>query len=43
VQERIHFQGSDPLTSTSAEYARDIDSEETKWPALVRRLYLKVE
>ena len=31
------------MTSTPAEYAADIDSEETKWSALVHKLNLKVE
>jgi tripartite-type tricarboxylate transporter receptor subunit TctC len=43
VKERIHAEGGDPLTSTPQEYARDIDSEETKWGTLVRKLNLKVE
>jgi len=43
VQKRIHFEGGDPLTSTPAEYAQDIDREEKKWGSLVRRLGLKVE
>jgi tripartite-type tricarboxylate transporter receptor subunit TctC len=43
VQERIHLEGGDPLTSTSAEYARDIDVEEKKWGSLVRKLNLKAE
>jgi tripartite-type tricarboxylate transporter receptor subunit TctC len=43
VQERIHFEGGDPLTSTPAAYADDIDSEEKKWSALVHKLDLKVE
>jgi tripartite-type tricarboxylate transporter receptor subunit TctC len=43
VQKRIHFEGGDPLTSTSAEYADDIDKEEKKWRALVHKLGLKVE
>ena len=36
-------EGGDPLTSTPEEYAKDIDSEETKWGTLVRKLNLKVE
>jgi tripartite-type tricarboxylate transporter receptor subunit TctC len=32
-----------PLTSTPEDYAKDIDSEETKWGTLVRKLNLKVE
>src|SRR4051812_31958218 len=43
VQKRIHFEGGDPLTSTPAEYAEDIDKEEKKWGALVHKLGLKVE
>ena len=43
VKQRIHVEGGDPLTSTPAEYATDIDKEETKWAALVHKLGLKVE
>ena len=43
VQQRIHLEGGDPLTSTPAEYADDIDKEEKKWGALVKKLGLKVE
>jgi tripartite-type tricarboxylate transporter receptor subunit TctC len=43
VQTQIHNEGGDPLTSTPAEYAADIDKEETKWGGLVRKLGLKVE
>jgi tripartite-type tricarboxylate transporter receptor subunit TctC len=43
VQDRIHFEGGDPLTSTPAEYAQDIDVEEKKWGSLVRKLNLKAE
>jgi tripartite-type tricarboxylate transporter receptor subunit TctC len=43
VKQRIHAEGGDPMTSTPAEYAADIDSEETKWGGLVRKLNLKVE
>ncbi len=43
VRRRIHAEGGEPLTSTPEEYARDIDSEETKWGVLVRKLNLKVE
>ena len=43
VQKRIHFEGGDPLTSSAAEYAADIDKEEKKWGALVHKLRLKVE
>ena len=43
VKKRIHFEGGEPLTSTPAEYAADIDKEESKWGGLVRKLGLKVE
>jgi tripartite-type tricarboxylate transporter receptor subunit TctC len=43
VRKRIHFEGGDPLISTPAEYAADIDKEETKWSRLVHKLGLKVE
>jgi tripartite-type tricarboxylate transporter receptor subunit TctC len=43
VKKRIHSEGGDPLTSTPDEYAADIDQEEAKWGALIRKLNLKVE
>ncbi len=43
VQKRIHLEGGDPLTSTPAEYADDIDREEKKWRKLVQQLGLKVD
>jgi tripartite-type tricarboxylate transporter receptor subunit TctC len=43
VQKRIHMEGGDPLASTPAEYADDIDREEKKWASLVHKLGLKVE
>jgi tripartite-type tricarboxylate transporter receptor subunit TctC len=43
VKKRILLEGGDPMTSTAAEYATDIDREERKWGALVRKLNLKVE
>src|SRR5262245_5842378 len=43
VQTQIHNEGGDPLTSTPAEYAADIDQEEKKWSGLVKKLGLKVE
>ena len=43
MKQRIHAEGGDPLTSTPDEYAQDIDREETKWGALIKRLNLKVE
>ena len=43
VQKRIYLEGGDPLSSTPAEYADDIDREEKKWSKLVQQLGLKVE
>ena len=43
VKKRIHAEGGDPLTSTPAEYAADVDREEKKWGGLVKKLGLKVE
>jgi hypothetical protein len=36
-------EGAQPLASTPAEYAAEIDSEEQKWSALVKSLSLKME
>jgi tripartite-type tricarboxylate transporter receptor subunit TctC len=43
VKQRIQSEGGDPLTSTPEEYAANIDKEEAKWSALIRKLNLKVE
>ena len=43
VKERILAEGGDTMTSSPEEYADDIDREETKWSALIRKLGLKVE
>ena len=43
VRERMLGEGVDPAGSTPEEYAADIDSEETKWSALVKSLGLKIE
>lgn len=43
VQQRIHLEGGDPLTSTAAEYSADVVAEEKKWGGLVRKLNLKVD
>jgi tripartite-type tricarboxylate transporter receptor subunit TctC len=43
VRKRINNEGGDPLTSTPEEYAADIDKEESKWSALIKKLNLKVE
>jgi len=43
VQERMLSEGAQPMASTPAEYAAEIDSEERKWSALVKSLNLKME
>jgi tripartite-type tricarboxylate transporter receptor subunit TctC len=43
VRARIAADGGDVLISTPEQYAADIDREERKWGALVRKLGLKVE
>ena len=40
VRARIAADGGDPLPSTAEEFAADIDREETKWSALIRKLEL---
>jgi tripartite-type tricarboxylate transporter receptor subunit TctC len=42
VQKQIRTDGGDPMISTAAEYATDIDKEEKKWGALVHKLNLMV-
>jgi tripartite-type tricarboxylate transporter receptor subunit TctC len=43
LKRRIADEGGDPTISTPAEYTAEIDKEEAKWSALVRKLNLKVE
>jgi tripartite-type tricarboxylate transporter receptor subunit TctC len=43
VKKRIRNEGGDPMTSTPEQYAADIDQEERKWGALIKKLNLKVE
>jgi tripartite-type tricarboxylate transporter receptor subunit TctC len=43
VRARIAGDGGDPLPSTPEEYAADIERENQKWGALIRKLNLKVE
>ncbi len=43
VQKRLANEGADALPGTPEAYATDIDHEEKKWGALVRKLGLKVE
>jgi len=43
VRARLAAEGAAPLPGTAEDYAADIDSEETRWGMLVRKLKLKVE
>jgi tripartite-type tricarboxylate transporter receptor subunit TctC len=43
VRQRILADGAEPLPSTPEEYATDIDREETKWSAIVRKSGAKAE
>ncbi|MEA2876213.1 MAG: putative tricarboxylic transport rane protein [Hyphomicrobiales bacterium] len=43
VRARILADGAEPLSGTPAEYAADIDREETKWSAIVKMSGAKVE
>ena len=43
VKQRIQTEGGDSMTSTPEEYANDIDQEEAKWAALIKKLNLQVE
>lgn len=43
AKQRIQQEGGDPLGSSPEEYAKDIDQEERKWSALIKKLNLKVE
>ena len=43
VRERIAADGAEVMAMTPAEYAADIDAEETKWSAIVKLSGAKVE
>jgi len=43
VQKRLESEGADPLPGSPEDYAGDLDREEKKWGALVRKLNLKLE
>ena len=43
VRARIAADGGDPMPSSPEEYAADIEREDKKWGALIRKLGLKVE
>ena len=43
VQKRLESEGADSLPGSPEAYAADIDREEKKWGALVRKLNLKLE
>jgi tripartite-type tricarboxylate transporter receptor subunit TctC len=43
TKERMAADGTEPLPSTPDEYAADIDREETKWSAIVKKSGAKAE
>ena len=43
VKQRIIADGGGPMRQTPAEYAANIEREEGKWVALIKKLGLKVE
>jgi tripartite-type tricarboxylate transporter receptor subunit TctC len=43
VRARIAADGGDPMPSTPEEYKADIEREDARWGALIRKLNLKVE
>ena len=43
TKERMATDGTEPLPSTPDEYAADIDREETKWSAIVKKSGAKAE
>ena len=43
MKARIFADGGDPLMSTPEDYAADIDREEAKWSALIKKLGLRVD
>ena len=43
MTKRIVADGGDPITSTPEEYAANIEREEGKWAALIKKLGLKIE
>ena len=43
TRQRLALLGADPIASTPEEYAAEIDTEETKWAAIVKSLNLKIE
>jgi tripartite-type tricarboxylate transporter receptor subunit TctC len=43
MKKRLIADGSDPAPSTPEEYAANIQREEAKWAALVKKLGIKIE
>ena len=43
TKERMARDGTEPLASTPEEYAADIDKEETKWSAIVKKSGAKAQ
>ena len=43
MRNRIVADGGDPIASTPEEYAVNIEREEGRWAALIKKLGLKIE
>jgi len=43
MKRKLAADGTEPLTSTPEEYAADIDKEETKWSAIIKKSGAKAE
>jgi tripartite-type tricarboxylate transporter receptor subunit TctC len=43
MKQRIAAQGAEPLSSTPEDYAADIERDQAKWSALIKKLGLRVE
>ena len=43
LKQKLAADGTEPLASTPEQYATDIDKEETKWSAIVRKAGAKAE
>ena len=43
VSARLALEGAEPMPTTPEEYADDIDREETKWSAIVKKSGAKAE
>ena len=43
LKQKLAADGTEPLASTPEEYAADIDKEETKWSAIVKKSGAKAQ